>query len=180
MIKKETALILPDEIVMKKIFLIRGYKVMLDRDLADLYEVETKQLKRQVSRNIDRFPEDFMFELRPEEFDVLRSQFGTSSWGGSRYLPFAFTEHGILMLSSILNSKRSIQVNIQIMRIFVNVRQMLIENTDLRLAIEKLEKKGENNSKNIEVLFQYLDELMEKKEDVTERKLIGYKNQKKT
>lgn len=93
----------PDETLIRKIYLIRGYKVMLDFDLADLYEVETKQLKRQVNRNIERFPEDFMFQLSKEEFENLRSQFGTSSWGGTRYLPYAFTEHGVTMLASIEN-----------------------------------------------------------------------------
>ena len=103
MAKINQEIIVEDELVMSKIFIIRNQKVMLDKDLAQLYEVETKQLKRQVKRNIERFPDDFMMELTEIEFENLRSQFGTSSWGGSRYLPLAFTEHGVLMLSSVLN-----------------------------------------------------------------------------
>jgi len=152
---------------------------MLDSDLAGLYNVETKLLKRQVNRNIDRFPKDFMFELTQTEFDNLRNQFGTSNWGGSRYLPMVFTEHGILMLSSVLNSKKAIQVNIQIMRVFAQIRQMLFDNTELRLAIEEIKKKTDNNTKNIEVVFQYFDELIHKKENQMPRKQIGYKIQKK-
>jgi hypothetical protein len=169
------ALIIPDEIVMSKIYFIRGHKVMLDSDLSELYKVETKQLKRQVKRNIDRFPKDFMFELTQSEFDTLRSQIGTSSHGGTRYLPMAFTEHGVLMLSSVLGSKQAVQVNIRIMRVFTQVRQMLMDNTELRLAIEEIKRKTDNNTKNIEVVFQYLDELLEKKENQQPRKQIGYK-----
>jgi hypothetical protein len=180
--KKETALIIPDEIVMNKIYVIRGQKVMLDRDLATLYGVETKQLKRQVNRNIERFPKDFMFEMTKEEFENWRSQFGTSNSSdkmGLRYAPYVFTEHGVLMLSSVLNSPKAIQVNIQIMRVFTRIRQALTDNTELRLAIEKLEKKTDNNTKNIEVVFQYVDELLEKKENPKPRKQIGYKLPKK-
>ncbi len=180
--KKETALIIPDEIVMNKIYVIRGQKVMLDRDLATLYGVETKQLKRQVNRNIERFPKDFMFEMTKEEFENWRSQFGTSNSSdkmGLRYAPYVFTEHGVLMLSSVLNSPKAIQVNIQIMRVFTRIRQALTDNTELRLAIEKLEKKTDNNTKNIEVVFQYVDELMEKKENPKPRKQIGYRLPKK-
>jgi len=180
--KKETALIIPDEIVMNKIYVIRGQKVMLDRDLAILYGVETKQLKRQVNRNIERFPKDFMFEMTKDEFENWRSQFGTSNSSdkmGLRYAPYVFTEHGVLMLSSVLNSPKAIQVNIQIMRVFTRIRQALTDNTELRLAIEKLEKKTDNNTKNIEVVFQYVDELMEKKENPKPRKQIGYKLPKK-
>lgn len=180
MAKKETSLIIPEEIVMNKIYVIRGQKVMLDSDLAELYQVETKQLKRQVKRNIERFPKDFMFELTKGEYDSLRSQIGTLKRGEhSKFLPYAFTEHGVLMLSSVLNSPKAIQVNIQIMRIFTRIRQMLTDNTELRLAIEKLEKKTENNTKNIEVVFQYIDELVEKKENPKPRKEIGYKIPKK-
>jgi len=104
--------LIPIELIASKIYLIRGVKVMLDRDLAELYGVETKRLKEQVRRNIERFPEDFMFELTKDEINNLRSQFATSSWGGARYLPMAFSEHGVLMLSSVLNSERAVQVNI--------------------------------------------------------------------
>ena len=115
-------IIIPDEIIGSKIFVIRNQKVMLDKDLAELYQVETKQLKRQARRNIERFPEDFMFELTQEEFDNLRSHFGTSSWGGVRYVPMAFTEQGVAMLSSVLNNPTAIKVNIQIIRFGVVLR----------------------------------------------------------
>lgn len=179
MAKKEITPIIPDELVMNKIYFIRGHKVMLDSDLAELYEVETRALNQAVSRNEERFPLDFMFELSEKEWENLKSQSVTSSWGGRRKLPSVFTEHGVLMLSSVLNSKKAIQVNIQIMRVFTRIRQMLTENTELRLAIEKLEKKTDNNSKNIEVVFQYFEELLEKKENPKPRKLIGYKIPKK-
>lgn len=175
MAKKESSLVVPDEVVMNKIYVIRNQKVMLDRDLAALYQVETKQLKRQVKRNPERFPDDFMFELTKEEHENLRSQFGTSSWGGERYLPMVFTEQGVSMLSSVLNSKIAIAVNIQIMRIFTRIRQMLTDNTELRLDIEKIKKKLDNQDKNMEIVFRYLDELLEKKENPKPRTKIGYK-----
>ena len=175
MIKKENVLVVPDEVVMNKIYVIRNQKVMLDKDLADLYQVETKQLKLQVKRNIERFPEDFMFELTQLEYENLRCQIGTSSWGGVRYLPIVFTEQGVAMLSSVLNSKIAIAVNIQIMRIFTKVRQMLTDNTELRLDIEKIKKKLDNQDKNMEIVFRYLDELIEKKENTKPRTKIGYK-----
>lgn len=178
MAKKETALALPDEIIMNQIYYIRGQKVMIDRDLAALYGVETKQLKRQVNRNIERFPEDFMFEMTKSEFENWRGQFGTSNSSdkmGLRYAPYVFTEQGVAMLSSVLNSKKAISVNIQIIRIFTRIRQMLVDNTELRLAIEELRKNTDNNTKNIELIFQYLDELLDKKENTVPRKQIGYK-----
>ena len=116
------------ETIAGKIYIIRGLNVMLDRDLAELYGVETKQLKRAVRRNIDRFPSDFMFDLTRDEFTNLRSHIGTSSWGGERYVPMAFTEQGVAMLSSVLNSKRAIQVNIQIIRTFTKFRHALLDN----------------------------------------------------
>ena len=116
--------LVPIELIQSKIIVVRDEKVMIDRDLAELYSVETKQLKRAVRRNLDRFPADFMFELTREEYNSLRSHFGTSSWGGTRYLPMAFTEQGVAMLSSILNSKRAIEVNIAIMRVFVQLRKI--------------------------------------------------------
>jgi hypothetical protein len=179
MTENKSQSIIPDEIVMNKIYQIRGQKVMLDNDLADLYEVETRRLNEQVKRNIDRFPEDFMFQLTKEEFEYLKSQIATSSWGGRRKLPFVFTEHGVLMLSSVLNSDRAINVNIQIMRIFTRVRQLLNENLSVKLELEKIKKKLENQDKNIELVFNYLDELMEKKENPKPRRKIGYKLPKK-
>jgi len=166
---------IPDERIVDKIYLIRGQKVMFDRDLAELYGVETKRLKEAVKRNLFRFPEDFMFELTKEEFSNLRSQFATSSWGGARYQPMAFTEHGVLMLSSVLNSKQAISVNIQIMRIFTRIRQMLTDTLSLKLEIEEIKKKLQNQDKNIELVFSYLDELITKQEDQTPHKRIGFK-----
>lgn len=169
-------IIIPNEIITNKIYFIRGQKVMLDNDLAELYSVETKQLKRQVRRNIERFPEDFMFELTPVEVEILRSQIGTSSWGGSRYAPMAFTEQGVSMLSSVLSSPTAIKVNIQIIRVFTKIRQDLSESLNIKLEIEEIKKKLVNQNKNIELVFTYLDELMEKQENKAERNKIGYKN----
>lgn len=172
---KETELSLADELVINKIYFIRNQKVMLDSDLAFLYDVETKNLKRQVKRNMERFPQDFMFELTSIEYNSLRCQIGTLEKGAhSKFLPYVFTEHGVLMLSSVLNSSKAIQVNIQIMRIFTKIRQALTDTTELRLAIEELKHKTENNSKNIEVVFQYFDELIEKKENKKPREKLGY------
>jgi regulator of replication initiation timing len=140
---------IPDEIILNQIYYLRGHKIMLDTELAELYEVETKQLKRQVRRNIERFPEDFMFELTDIEFSSLRSQIGTLKRGEhSKYLPMAFTEQGVAMLSSVLNSRRAISVNIQIIRIFTKLRQMFFDNTDLRLEIEKIKTKLDSHDKN--------------------------------
>jgi hypothetical protein len=181
MVKTENSIIIVDEVVMNKIYMVRGQKVMLDRDLAELYQIETKVLKQSVKRNMDRFPSDFMFELTEVEFSNWRSQFVTSNSDklGLRYAPFAFTEQGVAMLSSILKSKKAVYVNIQIIRIFTRIRQMLMDNTEIRLAIEKLEKKTDNNTKNIEVVFQYMDELSDKKQPIKPRKQIGYKLPKK-
>jgi len=170
---KEIAI--PDEIITNKIYLIRGQKVMIDRDLSELYQVETKQLKRQVRRNIERFPNDFMFVLTKDESKNLKSQFGTSSWGGNRYKPMVFTEQGVAMLSSILNSPRAIAVNIKIIRVFTKLREMLADNLNIKLEIEDIKKKLSSHSKNIELVFNYLDELIEKKKNSIPRIKIGYK-----
>jgi len=114
---------------------------MLDRDLAELYEVETRVLNQAVSRNLERFPEAFMFQLNQQEFEILISQFVTSSWGGTRKLPYAFTGHGVAMLSSVLRSKKAIQVNIQIMLVFTKVRELLVDNLSIKLDIEEIKKK---------------------------------------
>ena len=169
--------VIPDEIIMNQIYYIRGQKVMLDTDLATLYEVETKQLKRQVRRNAERFPEDFMFELTPEEYYNSRSQNGTLKQGENvKYSPMVFTEQGVAMLSSVLNSSRAIKVNIQIIRIFTRIRQMLMDNTELRLEIENIKSKLGSQDKNMEVVFQYLDELIEQKAVPKPRKRIGFKS----
>jgi len=167
--------IIPDEIIMNKIYYIREQKVMLDSDLAELYGVETRRLNEQVARNIDRFPDDFMFRLDENEFESLMSQIATSKRGGRRKLPYVFSEHGVLMLSSVLNSKQAIQVNIQVMRIFTRIRQMFIDNTELRLEIEKIKTKLDNQDKNMEIVFRYLDELIQKNHEPRERNAIGYK-----
>ena len=170
-------LIISEEIISNKIYFIRNQKVMPDRDLATLYGIETKRLKEQVKRNISRFPEDFMFELSKIEFDNWRSQIATSNSDkiGLRYAQMAFTEHGVLMLSSVLNSDKAIQTNIQIMRIFTKVRQMLLDTTDLKIDILQIQKKLENHDKNIELVFSYLDELTDKKDTKKPRTKIGYK-----
>ncbi|RFZ89875.1 ORF6N domain-containing protein [Mucilaginibacter conchicola] len=167
--------IVPDEIVMNKIFYIRKQKVMLASDLAELYQIETRVLNQAVSRNSRRFPDDFMFQLTTEENDALTSQIVISKKGrgGRRVLPNVFTEHGVLMLSSVLNSDRAIQINIQIVRIFTKIRALLIDNADIRTEIEKVKSQLNNQSSNLEVVFRYLDELMEQKEKPRTR--IGYK-----
>ena len=177
MTEETNGLLVPDEIIMNQIYYVRGHKVMLDFDLAALYEVETKQLKRQVKRNIDRFPEDFMFKLIPEEYNISRNQNGTLKQGSNiKYSPMVFTEQGVAMLSSVLNSKRAIKVNIQIIRIFTRIRQKLADNTDIKLEIEKIKNKLDNQDKNMEIVFKYLDELLEKQERPNPpRKRIGYK-----
>lgn len=172
MTAKQTLSIIPENVLINKIYEIRGCKVMLDSDLAELYGVETKRLNEQIRRNIDRFPDDFMFQLKEIEWKNLKSQFATSSWGGRRKLPLAFTEHGVLMLSSILNSQQAIQVNIQIVRIFTRLRQWLSENGELKYEIEDIKRKLNNQDKNIELVFSYLDQLIDKKSKP--RKRIGY------
>jgi hypothetical protein len=168
-----------DEII-SKIYLIRDQKVMLDSDLAELYEVETKRLNEQVKRNEARFPADFMFQLTKDEFTNLKSQNATSSWGGRRTPPYVFTEHGVLMLSSVINSKKSISVNIQIMRVFTRMRELLLSQKDLVLKVEKLEQNLNGQSNEIKVLFEYLKRLMTEKEvrvDQEERSRIGFKKE---
>lgn len=135
--------------ITSKIYEIRSQRIMLDRDLAELYGVETRNLKRQVNRNKNRFPEDFLFELTKEEVKNLRCQFGTSSWGGSRYLPYAFTHDGILMLSSVLNSNRAIQINIQIIRIFNRMVDMIRDNKNLTQKVQNIERRLNAESKAI-------------------------------
>ncbi len=147
--------------VENKIYIIRGKKVMLDKELAELYGVRTKELNKAVARNRDRFPADFMFKLSKDEAEILRFQIGTSRWGGQRYLPHAFTEHGILMLSSVLNSRRAIQVNIQIMRTFTKLREMISSNELIRQKIEELEQKYEKHDKQFKIVFEAIRELLE-------------------
>ena len=150
-------MILADEVIMNKIFIVRGQRVMLDRDLADLYNVETKVLKQAVRRNAARFPIDFMFEMNKKEFEKWRSQFVTSNNSdrmGLRYAPFCFTELGVTMLSCILNSERAITINIQIIRIFAKLREMMMTNTDILLKLEQLEKNVTSHAENIQMIFK--------------------------
>jgi hypothetical protein len=167
-----------DEVVMAKIYVFRGIRVMLDRDLAELYQVETKQLKRAVRRNIGRFPDDFMFELTRKEFDNLRCQIGTSSWDSVRYAPLAFAEQGVAMLSSVLNSEHAIRVNIQIMRIFTKMRDLLSSQKNILQKLEQLEKKDLEQDEKILLIFEYLKQLEQVKQDETDfqnRKRIGFR-----
>lgn len=172
--------IIPDEVISSKIYLIRNKKVMIDKDLAELYGVSTGNLNKAVKRNIKRFPKDFMFQLSPKEFENLKFHFGTSRWGGTRKFPYAFTEQGVAMLSGVLNSDKAIDVNIQIMRIFTKIREMLTDNLSLKLEIEDIKKKLSNHDKNIELVFSYLDELIQKRESLAKRKEIGFKQKKKS
>jgi hypothetical protein len=149
--------VLPAERIERLIYLIRDQKVMLDMDLADLYGVETKRLNEQVKRNIERFPDDFMFQLTKAESVNLKSQIATSRWGGRRTIPFAFTEQGVAMLSSVLNSKRAVQVNIEIMRTFVHLRRLLLSNKDLSRRLNELEKKYDTQFK---IVFDAIRQLM--------------------
>jgi len=160
---------IPIDIIVSKIYFIRSVKVMLDRDLAELYDVETKVLKQAVRRNINRFPADFMFELTKDEFKNLRPQFVTSSWGGARYLPMVFTEQGVAMLSSVLKSKRAIHVNIQIMRTFTKLREALLDNKDIRRELEGLKQTTEER---FQIVFETLDQILAVENKP--KKKIGY------
>jgi hypothetical protein len=171
--------ILPDETIINKIYIIREKKVMIDRDLAELYGVETKVLNQAVKRNLKRFPDDFMFQLTDEEFRNLRSQIVTSSWGGSRFRPMVFTEQGVAMLSSILNSERAISVNIQIIRVFTRMRTMLESHKEILRKLEMLEKKDIELDEKVTLIFEYLKELEQSKQEETElkqRKRIGFRS----
>lgn len=159
------------EVIQNRIYEIRGYKVILDKDLAELYEVTTSNLNKAVKRNLDRFPEDFMFQLNNKEFDLI-FQNGTSSWGGTRKLPYAFTEHGIAMLAGLLNSQKAISVNIQIVRAFIMLRQYALGYAELNQKIENfmLETNLQFND-----IYQALTELASQKEqDAKSRKRVGY------
>ena len=173
-------LILREENIASIIYMIRGEKVVLDMDLAELYGVETKILKQTVRRNMQRFPDDFMFELTRQEFDNLKTQFVSSSWGGLRYTPFAFTEQGVAMLSGILNSEQAIAVNIAIMRTFVQMRKFMLANMDLSKRINELERlminRFEDNEADIRDIYEALRQLTIEEEVVNEpRRPIGFK-----
>ncbi|MBU1014774.1 MAG: ORF6N domain-containing protein [Bacteroidetes bacterium] len=164
-------LIVSEDIIANRIFTIRGQKVMLDRHLAELYGVETKRLKEQVRRNMDRFPDDFMFELSKDEFENWRSQFATSNDKmGLRIPPFAFTEHGVLMLSSVLNSQRAIDINIQAVRIFNKLRRVVLDNEDIRNELAEFKEQTEGR---FNIVFEALDQILSTKSDENKRK-IGF------
>ena len=165
--------LVPVDSIVSKIALLRGEKVLIDQDLANLYGVETKHLKRAVRRHINRFPEDFMFQLTKEEFRNLRSHFGTSSWGGTRYMPIAFTEQGVAMLSSVLNSDQAIEVNIAIMRAFVQLRKIMGSHKELRRKLADLEKHLENHDEQIQAIFEAIRQLMIPP-DEKDKKRIGF------
>lgn len=171
---------LPEDAIVSKIYYIRGKKVMMDRDLAELYGVDTKVLKRQVKRNRMRFPDDFMFEMTHEELENWRCQFGTSNSDimGLRYAPFCFTEQGVAMLSCILHSQQAIEVNIKIIRVFVKMREMLTTHKDILYKLEQLEQNDAEHDKKIQLIFEYLKQLEQSKQEGTDfkqRKRIGFK-----
>jgi hypothetical protein len=147
------------EIIQSKIYIVRKKRVMLDVDLSTIYGVETRVLNQAVKRNLERFPEDFMFQLTESEFENLKSQIVTSSWGGTRKLPYAFTEHGVIMLASVLNSATAINASIQIVRVFTKMRELLQNNIEIYKKLEQIERNGLKNSKDIETLFQAVKEL---------------------
>lgn len=161
---------LPELEISSRICWLRGQKVLLDFDIANLYGIETKMLKRQVKRNMARFPADFMFELTPEEWENLRYHSGTSRWGGIRYAPFAFTEQGVAMLSSVISNERAIEVNIAIMRVFVQMRHLLAGQADLCQKIEQLEN---HYDRQFATVFEAIRQLM--RPELPERKPIGFK-----
>ena len=168
--------LIPQEVIENKIYLIRSHKVMLDRDLAKLYKVTTFNLNKAVNRNLDRFPEDFMFRLTKEEAKDLIFQFGISSWGGVRKLPYVFTEQGVAMLSSVLRSKRAIQVNIVIMRTFVKLKAILSTHKELSHKLNELERKFEKHEGNIQSIFEAIRQLMAPPPDKP-RRIIGFKQE---
>lgn len=165
---------IPKEIIEQRIYLVREQRVMLDRDLARLYGVTTGNLNKAVNRNLDRFPDDFMFLLSNKEVKNLIFQNGISSWGGIRKLTRVFTEHGILMLSSVLKSKKAVQANIQIMRIFIKLRKFLSSHKELAYKLKQLEGKIEKHDEDIRVIFQAIHELMEPVVEEKPKRMIGF------
>ena len=179
--KPTPGVLVPAERIEGKILLIRGQKVMLDAHLAELYEVETKMLVRAVKRNLDRFPADFMFQLTREEFENLRFQFGTSSqWGGRRYSPYAFTEQGVAMLSSVLRSERAVQVNVEIIRVFVRLRRILASHKELARRMEALERESREHRKKTDERFQAVFEAIRQliEEPEAGKRKIGFQAEK--
>lgn len=176
MAKAALQTLIAEQKILNRIHVIRGQKVMLDRELAEMYGVETKVFNQSVKRNAERFPKDFMFTLSEKEWENLRSQFVTSSWGGARYRPNVFTEQGVAMLSSILNSKTAIEVNIRIIRVFTRLREYALTHKDILLQLAQLEKEVKGNTRDIDNIFAVLKELIEKQSAPTRRNPIGFKN----
>jgi len=177
MAKQALQALVAEQKILNQIYVIRKQKVMLDEDLAKMYQVETKRLNEQVKRNLKRFPKDFMFILTQKEFDNLKSQNATSSWGGRRKLPNAFTEQGVAMLSSVLNSDIAIDVNIRIIRVFTKLREYALTNTEILTQLNHLEKDSKRYGRDIENIFLVLKELLDKKANSQRepRKRIGFK-----
>lgn len=171
--KMSEKITIPNEVILNKIYVIRGQKVMLDRDLAELYDVETRRLKEQVRRNISRFPEEFMFELTKEELEEWRTQYASSNRDvmGVRIAPFVFTEHGILMLSSVLSSEKAVQMNIQIIKTFVQLRKIANNYEEIMAKIQQIESQ---TNEQFSEIYQVLQNLLSKPEEKP-RKEIGYK-----
>jgi phage regulator Rha-like protein len=170
---KASAAIIQEKII-DKIHLVRGLKVMIDKDIAELYGIETKRLKEQVNRNINRFPSHYMIELTKDEYESLRSQNATLKQGAhTKYLPYAFTEHGVLMLANVLKSGRAIEMSIKIIDVFVKLREMLLTHTDILLKLEILEKQVVQNSDEIRTIFEALKQLLNPPQEP--RKRIGFK-----
>jgi ORF6N domain len=176
MAKNSLDVLVEEQKILNKIFVIRGEKIMLDKDLAALFNVETRVLNQSLKRNIKRFPKDFMFQLNEKEFTNLMSQSVISSWGGNRKLPFAFTEQGVSMLSGILNSDIAIEVHIRIIRVFVKMREYALTNKEILMHIAKMEQEVKGNTKDIENIFVVIKELIEKQQKpIVPREPIGFK-----
>ncbi len=176
--KSSNVQFIPDELVINKIYVIRGTKVMLDKDLAALYGVETKVFNQAIRRNTARFPEDFIFQLTKEEYDNLRSQFVTSRWGGTRYRPYAFTEQGVAMLSGIVNSEKAVAMNIAIVRAFVQIRKVVMENTKMAQLLLQLEERLDGHDAQLNEIYSAIENLLDdkvEKQTAKEKKRIGFR-----
>jgi len=174
---RQTRSLISNERIEQRIFVVRGQRVMLDSDIAELYGVTTKRLNQQVGRNLERFPEDFMFQLTSKEFEILRLQFATSSWrhGGRRSLPYAFTEHGAIMLASVLNSERAIEASVFVVRAFVKLRSLLSTHKEIAQKLAELERKLTGHDEDIKTLFVAIRQLMVQPDTKTKR--IGFHSQ---
>jgi len=175
MAKSSISIAVAEESIINKIYLIRGLKVVIDRDLAELYGVETKRLKEAVRRNLSRFPPDFLFEMNKKEFEDWRTQIASSKEDrmGLRYSPFCFTEQGVTMLSCVLNSERAIAVNIQVIRVFTKMREMLLTHKDILLKLEQIERKIAGHDEDIQLIFKYLKQLLNPPQEPRPR--IGFR-----